>query len=112
MGELAEILKTRRQERGSLDFDLPEPEVVLNMEGGVKDIIRSDRLFSQSIIEEFMIAANEAVACFITDQKVPFIYRIHEPPDQVKLNDFNRLLRIISVPHKRPERGGCLSRKY
>lgn len=105
MGELAEILKSKRRERGNLDFDLPEPEVVLNMEGGVKDILRSDRLFSQSIIEEFMIAANEAVACFITDRKVPSIYRIHEPPDREKLIDFEHLLRSLSIPFKKDKKG-------
>ena len=71
MGELAHLLKARREARGNLDFDLPEPELVLDMEGGIKDILRSERLFSQSIIEEFMIAANEAVARFIAEQKLP-----------------------------------------
>jgi ribonuclease R len=105
MGELAHILKARREERGNLDFDLPEPEVVLDMEGGIKDIFRSERLFSQSIIEEFMIAANEAVARFISEQKVPLIYRIHESPEREKLNDFERLLKILGVPYKADTKG-------
>jgi ribonuclease R len=105
MGELAHILKAKREARGNLDFDLPEPEVVLDIEGGVKSILRSERLFSQSIIEEFMIAANEAVARFISDQKVPLIYRVHEPPEREKLNDFERLLRVLGVPHKADSKG-------
>ncbi len=105
MGELATILKTRREERGNLDFDLPEPEVVLDIEGGVKDILRSERLFSQSIIEEFMIAANEAVARFISGQEAPLIYRVHEPPEREKLNDVERLLNVLGVPYKTDSKG-------
>jgi ribonuclease R len=105
MGDLARILKMRREEQGNLDFDLPEPEVVLDMEGGVKDILRSERLFSQSIIEEFMIAANEAVARFISGQKRPLIYRIHEPPEREKLNDVEHLLNVLDVPYKTDSKG-------
>ena len=75
------------------------------MEGGIKDIFRSERLFSQGIIEEFMIAANEAVARFISDQKVPLIYRVHEPPDREKLQDFEKLLKILAVPYKPDAKG-------
>lgn len=105
MGELARILKTKREARGNLDFDLPEPELVLDMEGGVKEILRSERLFSQSIIEEFMIAANEAVARFISDRKMPLIYRVHEPPEREKLNDFEKLLRILAIPYTPDSKG-------
>src|SRR5271157_3793075 len=105
MGELARILKERREAKGGLDFDLPEPEVILDMEGGVKDILRSERLFSQNIIEEFMIAANEAVAIFIEGRKVPSIYRIHEPPEQEKLHDFQKLLHTLSVEYRKDSRG-------
>ena len=75
------------------------------MEGGIKDILRSERLFSQSIIEEFMIAANEAVARFIADRKIPLIYRVHESPDREKLADFERLLRALGVPYKADSKG-------
>lgn len=105
MGVLAQILKARREERGNLDFDLPEPEVVLDMEGGIKDVLRSERLFSQSVIEEFMIAANEAVARFIADCRMPLIYRVHEPPEREKLRDFEKLLSILSVPYKPDSKG-------
>jgi ribonuclease R len=105
MGELAHLLKARREARGNLDFDLPEPEMVLDLEGGITDILRSERLFSQSIIEEFMIAANEAVTRFIAEQKRPVIYRVHEPPEREKLNDFERLLQTLGVPYKTDPRG-------
>ncbi len=105
MGELANLLKGRREARGTLDFDLPEPEVVLDMEGGIAQILRSERLFSQGIIEEFMIAANEAVARFITEQKQPLVYRVHEPPEREKLNDFEQLLQALGVPYKTDSKG-------
>ena len=105
MGLLARLLKKRREARGNLDFDLPEPELVLDMEGGIKDILRSERLFSQAIIEEFMIAANEAVARFISDRKVPLIFRVHESPEREKLEDFERMLRTLAVPYRADAKG-------
>ncbi|HVN25698.1 MAG TPA: ribonuclease R [Syntrophorhabdales bacterium] len=105
MAELATMLKQKREGKGGLDFDLPEPEVVLDMEGSVTDIMRSERLFSQTIIEEFMIAANQAVAAFIQGRKAPSLYRIHEPPEREKLHDFEKLLRTLSVHYRKDSRG-------
>jgi ribonuclease R len=87
MGELCNILKARRLKRGSLDFDLPEPEVLLDIQGNPENIIRAERNFAHMIIEEFMIAANEAVAGYLEKLDVPFLYRIHEEPDSLKLED-------------------------
>ena len=100
MEELALLLTAQRERRGSLDFDLPEPEVMLDIEGGIKDIIRSERLLSHRIIEEFMIAANEAVARFLSERKVPAIYRVHEQPEKEKLRDLDKLLDTFSIRHK------------
>ncbi|MCX5806915.1 MAG: ribonuclease R [Proteobacteria bacterium] len=96
MKELAKLLAEKRERRGSLDFDLPESEVTLDIEGGIKSILRSERLFSQRIIEEFMIAANEAVAQFLSENNIPAIYRIHEPPEHEKLYEVERLLHTLS----------------
>lgn len=104
MKELALILKAMRAKRGTLDFDLPEPEVILDIEGGIKDILRSQRLFSHQIIEEFMIAANEAVAHYLFQKKLPAIYRIHEPPDKEKLRDFEKLLHTLPVNRQYTEK--------
>jgi ribonuclease R len=101
MGELATLLSTKRERRGSLDFDLPESDVILDIEGDIHDILRAERLFSHRIIEEFMIAANEAVADFLTENKANAMYRIHEPPDTEKLKDFERLLQALSIGYKR-----------
>jgi ribonuclease R len=105
MGELAALLSSKREKRGSLDFDLPEPDVILDIEGGIQNILRSERLFSHRIIEEFMIAANEAVANFLADNNVNAMYRIHEPPDTEKLKDLERLLQALSIGYKRKDRG-------
>ena len=108
MAELALLLKKKREERGSLDFDLPEPEVILDIEGGLQNIIRSERLFSHQIIEEFMVSANEAVARFLRDNKAPAIYRIHEEPDKEKLKEIEKFLYTLPVQHKRQSGGHFL----
>lgn len=94
MGELCHILKEKRINRGSLDFDLPEPEVLLDIQGNPEAIIKAERNFAHMIIEEFMICANEAVAEYLESLDVPNIYRVHEEPDPTKLEE---VLRIISA---------------
>ncbi len=96
MGELCNILKSRRLKRGSLDFDLPEPEVLLDVQGNPEDIIRAERNFAHMIIEEFMIAANEAVAEHLEGAGIPSLYRVHEEPDPMKLEDIVKIIKSIS----------------
>ncbi len=97
MFELAQILYKKRYKRGSLDFDLPEPVVVLNAEGEPVDIYKAERLWSHRIIEEFMIAANETVAEFMFWTDYPSIYRVHESPDRDKLQEFLNFVRSIGI---------------
>ncbi len=92
MADLCQELRRRRTERGSIDFDLPEPEVILNLQGEIEDIVRAERNLAHQIIEEFMIAANEAVAHFMEEKGVPFIYRIHEPPKKEAIDEFRRFV--------------------
>jgi ribonuclease R len=93
MGELCEILRRRRLERGSLDFDLPEPEILLDLQGNPEAILRAERNFAHMVIEEFMIAANEAVAEHLEGHGVPSLYRIHEEPDPMKLEEVLRVVK-------------------
>ncbi|TAL22257.1 MAG: VacB/RNase II family 3'-5' exoribonuclease, partial [Nitrospirae bacterium] len=93
MAELCGILRQKRLSRGSLDFDLPEPEVMLDLQGVPEAIIRAERNFAHIIIEEFMIAANEAVAEHLAGIEVPSLYRIHEEPDSMKLADIMRVIK-------------------
>ncbi len=92
MTSLSRILRTMRMERGAIDFDLPEPEVILNLQGEPEEIIRAERNLAHQIIEEFMIAANEAVARFMTESRSLSIYRIHEPPEREAIEEFHRFV--------------------
>lgn len=92
MVELAERLRTRRRQRGSIDFDLPEPQIVLDLEGGIEAIVRSERNVAHQLIEEFMLAANEAVARYLGTLDVPTLYRVHEEPARDKLDAFREFL--------------------
>ncbi len=95
--ELAMLLRERRLQRGSIDFDLPEPEVVLGLTGEVQDIVRRERHLAHFIIEEFMIAANEAVARFLTEKGYPLLYRVHEAPEPNKLREFVEFARSLGL---------------
>jgi ribonuclease R len=97
MAELMEILRAKRAKRGSIDFDLPEPEIVLDLQGRMADIIRAERNMAHQIIEEFMLVANETVAGHIENQEKPFIYRIHEEPDEEKLTDLIEFLATLGI---------------
>lgn len=88
MRDLFTILNGRRRRRGSVDFDLPEPEIVLDTEGLVADIIASERNIAHRLIEEFMLLANETVASHLEGAGMPTLYRIHEAPDPLKVEEF------------------------
>jgi len=97
MEELMNVLRTKRSKRGSIDFDLPEPEIVLDLQGRMTDIIRAKRNMAHQIIEEFMLAANETTARHIEQKDAPFIYRIHEEPAEDKLTDLVEFLATLGI---------------
>jgi ribonuclease R len=101
MEELCGVMRERRLKRGSLDFDLPEPEVLLDIRGNPEAIVVAERNFAHMIIEEFMIAANEAVAENLSAKGVPSIYRIHEPPDQNKMDDILKVIKAVTNIRKK-----------
>lgn len=88
MADLAKILITRRNNAGQLDFDIPEPEIILNKDGTVVDIHRKPRELSDRMIEQFMVITNEVVARHFDKMKVPFVYRVHEIPTIERTNKF------------------------
>jgi ribonuclease R len=100
MKELCDILRGLRMRRGSLDFDLPEPEVLLDIQGNPEAIIRSERNLAHMIIEEFMITANEAVASHLEKINVPSLYRVHEKPDTAKLDELKPVFNAIGLKVK------------
>src|SRR5271165_5631509 len=91
MRELAGRLNKRRSERGSIDFDLPEPVIEFDELGAMQGVSRAERTWANRLIEEFMLAANECVATWLEDLGVPSIYRIHEKPDPRRVVDFEEL---------------------
>jgi ribonuclease R len=108
MFELMETLSAKRYahriRRGSLDFDLPEPEIVLDLQGETVNIIRGERHVAHRIIEEFMLAANETVAEHVSRLSVPFLYRVHEVPDPDKMTDFNEFIHNFGLHLKGAEK--------
>ena len=92
MEELAKILKNKRLERGYLNLDLPESKVVLDNNGHAVDIKKYELYFSNEIIEQFMLSANETIAERFYWLEAPFIYRVHEEPDLDKVKELNKFL--------------------
>jgi ribonuclease R len=91
MRELAVLLNRKRERRGAIDFDLPEPEVEFDEFGLMRAITRSERNFAHRLIEEFMLAANECVAGYLENKQIPSLYRIHEKPDPRKVLEFEQI---------------------
>ena len=91
MRELALILNRRRVRRGSIDFDLPEPLIEFDEFGEMTGVIRAPRNIAHRLIEEFMLAANEAVASHLEAVMQASVYRIHEPPDPKRVMEFEEV---------------------
>ena len=101
MAELSGILREKRRQRGSIDFDFPETKMILDANGRPIDIKPYDRNVATKIIEDFMLLANETVAEDYFWQEIPFVYRTHESPDEDKvkklatfINNFGHSLHI------------------
>ena len=91
MKKLAVLMNQRRQERGSIDFDLPEPVIEFDADGQMRGVTRAERTWANRLIEEFMLAANECVAVWLEDLGVPSPYRIHEKPEPRRVVQFEEL---------------------
>ena len=92
METLSRILRKKRMHRGSIDFDLDEAKIILDIKGKPIDVKPYERGISNKIIEEFMLVCNETVAEYMTWNEVPFLYRIHEEPTVEKLLEFNEFI--------------------
>lgn len=97
LAQVSRKLLERRLRRGSLDLDLPEPQIVFDDEGRPVDTVRRPRNEAHRIIEDLMIAANEAVARHFEDKDEPCMYRVHEKPDSEKLSNFVKLCESLGV---------------
>lgn len=88
MLDLAKRLNGKRVRRGSIDFDLPEPVIDFDERGAMRGVHKSERAWSNRLIEEFMLCANECIARWVNDLRVPGMYRIHEMPDPKRIIEF------------------------
>jgi len=95
MKELALLLNARRNEKGSIDFDLPEPVIEFDEEQKMTNITRSERNIAHRLIEEFMLAANRAVAGYLLRRGIAALHRVHEKPDAKKVLEFEELARAF-----------------
>ena len=105
LARLARALRDRREERGSLDFDLPETRVVLGESGRPLEIQRVERLASHRLVEDFMLLANEIVARKAEDARLPVLYRVHEPPPRDKMLELKSFLTRLGLKTSRGELG-------
>jgi ribonuclease R len=95
MKGLAQLLNSRRSENGSIDFDLPEPIIEFDEQQNMTNIGRSERNVAHRIIEEFMLAANRAVAHYLIERGLHALHRVHEKPDARKVLEFEELARAF-----------------
>lgn len=96
--ELAQLLTKRRLREGSLDFDLPEVKIILDEKGNTVDLKIRERLESHRLVEEFMLAANKAMALQVFRAGQPMLYRVHDRPDGEKLDEFSRVMKKLGHP--------------
>lgn len=94
---VAQLLRKRRMAKGSLDFDLPEPEIVLDLRGEPVDILRSPRYMSHQLIEEFMLLANTLVASRLSERLGTAIFRAHESPSPERIENLYSFLDSLGV---------------
>ena len=95
MNKLAHILRKEKIDRGYIDFNLSEPEIIQDENGKAIDVVKVIREDGEKMIEDFMIAANETVASHIYNMDLPFIYRVHGEPKSEKIDDFVNLLKLL-----------------
>ena len=97
LGTVSGWIRSERMERGAVDLDLPESKVVMDDEGRPKDVALRPRLAAHRLIEDLMIAANEAVARFLEDKHIGGLYRIHESPTAEKLERLKSFLKPVGI---------------
>ena len=100
MERLAEQLRLRREEKGSIDFEIDETQFIYDSEGRVTDVVPRVRGIAERLIEEFMLAANRTVAEEYFWRQIPFVYRVHEKPDEEKMKAFGLLYKNLGYTVK------------
>lgn len=98
--ELHEKIELVKDKKGTIEFDIPEPKIVLDSDSNVIDIVQRDRGISEKLIENFMVSANEAVASLIFKKELPFVYRNHARPKEEKLIEWYSILTTLGINPK------------
>lgn len=97
MAELSEILRIARAERGAIDFDFPEPNIMLDEQGVPVNVTVRDRRGAHKMIEDFMLIANETVAARYSKKEGPFLFRVHEQPSDEKIDRLHQYLKSLQL---------------
>ena len=105
MRDLFVVLNERRRRRGSIDFDLPEAQVVVDADGAIAAIVASERNVAHRLIEEFMLLANETVAAHLEREGMPSLYRVHEAPDPMRVLEFEEFVSSLGFSLAAPPGG-------
>lgn len=100
MNELAKILRKKKVNRGYIEFGIPEAKIIQDENGKAIGIKKREQRSGESLIEDFMIAANETVATHISNMDLPFIYRVHDLPNSEKIDDFLNLVKALGYQIK------------
>ncbi|NLA76805.1 MAG: VacB/RNase II family 3'-5' exoribonuclease, partial [Clostridiales bacterium] len=103
MAQLAKVLQNKRRRRGSIDFEVPECQIVLGADGRAVDVYPYECGISNAMIEEFMLSANECAARLAQKYDLPFLYRVHEEPDSERMDEFFTLIKALGVPYSKPK---------
>ncbi len=103
--ELAGVLRKARFARGALDLDIPEVEVLFDEHGAVSDLVFAERFEAHQLVEECMLAANEAVASYLEEKNAPLLYRIHEVADEERLERLLPALKVFGIKLRSGEGG-------
>ena len=103
MEDLYRILSRRRWEKGSIDFDLPEAEVVVDEFGEPTAVVPYERHIAHKIIEQFMVSANETTALHLEKAGYPCLFRVHDPPDEERVENLLEILNGLGYKVKKPK---------
>lgn len=100
--ELSKIIRKYKEDEGYIDFEIEEAKIIIDEEGKTQDIVPRERSYSEILIEDFMVRANETVAKYISDKKLSFIYRVHDKPDFEKVSSLQNVIRVLGMDVKIP----------
>ena len=100
--ELTKIIRNNKNKEGYIDFEIEESKIIIDEKGKTQDIVIRERSYSEMMIEDFMVKANEVVAKYISEMKLPFIFRIHETPSEDKLKRLQNVINLIGVKQNVP----------